>query len=191
MASPPRPATCGRVPAPWRAGWLRGALHPAGYRLEGTSVAVDGGAVWTVDYEITVDRELGTRAARITGRSASGRHELLIEGDGSGGWRVDGVVRDELNGCMDVDLEASAFTNTLPVRRLPLAIGEESDAPAVYVRAEDLLVERLEQHYTRIEGSGQNTRYDYSSPRFDYADVLVYDESGLIVDYPGLATRAA
>ena len=162
-----------------------------GYRLAGTSVAVEAGAAWTVDYEITVDREWGTRAARIAGRSASGRHELLIEGDGSGGWRVDGVVRDELNGCIDVDLEASAFTNALPVRRLRLAIGEESDAPAVYVRAEDLLVERLEQHYTRIEDSGQNTRYDYSAPRFDYADVLVYDSSGLIVDYPGLAARMA
>ena len=146
---------------------------------------------WTVEYEITVDDDWRTRAARITGRSVSGRRELLIESNGSGSWRVDGVVRDELEGCIDVDLEASAFTNALPVRRLNLAIGEESDAPAAYVRANDLSLERLEQHYARIEDSGRHTRYDYSASRFDYAGVLVYDESGLIVDYPGLAARVA
>ena len=164
---------------------------PDGYRFEGTSAAVEDHEAWTVEYEITVDRDWATRTARITGRSVSGRRQLMIEGDGSGAWRVDGLGRAELDGSMDVDLEASAFTNALPVRRLQLAVGMSSDAPAVYVRASDLRVERLEQHYARIEDREQYTRYDYSAPRFDYAGVLVYDESGLIVDYPGLAARVA
>jgi hypothetical protein len=36
--------------------------------------------------------------------------------------------------------------------------------------------------------SGQ--RYDYTAPAFDFACRLVYDGSGLILEYPGIAVRA-
>jgi hypothetical protein len=32
--------------------------------------------------------------------------------------------------------------------------------------------------------------YDYTAPAFGFTARLVYDETGLIVDYPGIATRA-
>jgi uncharacterized protein len=114
-----------------------------------------------------------------------------LEHDGAGAWRIDGAAAPHLDGCLDVDLEASAFTNAFPVHRLGLAIGEGAEAPAAYVRALDLRVERLEQHYARVEDDGSRERYDYAAPRFDYADRLVYDEHGLVLDYPGLALRAA
>ena len=164
---------------------------PDGYRLEGFSTAVEDGEAWAVEYAIDVDRDWGTRRARIAGHSRSGSRQVLIESDGRGGWRVDGQVRDELEGCPDVDLEASAFTNMLPVRRLGLAVGEAAAAPAVYVRAADLRVQRLEQRYARIEDGGRGPRYDYAGPEFNYAGVLAYDEHGLILDYPGLAVRVA
>ena len=34
-------------------------------------------------------------------------------------------------------------------------------------------------------------RYRYRAPSFDFECELVYDESGLVLDYPGIATRAA
>jgi hypothetical protein len=37
----------------------------------------------------------------------------------------------------------------------------------------------------------ENQRYDYASPRFDYRNELVYDEFGLVLDYPDLAVRVA
>ena len=77
------------------------------------------------------------------------------------------------------------------MRRLGLDVGEAADAPAVYVRAPDLRVERLEQRYVRLEDGGSGSRYDYTAPAFDFAAVLVYDEAGLMVDYPGLAVRVA
>jgi len=33
-------------------------------------------------------------------------------------------------------------------------------------------------------------RYDYAAPVFDFACRLLYDESGLVLDYPGIAIRA-
>lgn len=46
---------------------------------------------------------------------------------------------------LDVDLESSALTNALPVHRMGLGIEPAADAPAAYVRALDLSVDRLEQ----------------------------------------------
>jgi hypothetical protein len=70
-----------------------------------------------------------------------------------------------------------------------LAVGASADAPAAYVRAQDLSVERMEQRYRRLSNEGERSRYDYESPAFDTRCVLVYDGSGLVLDYPGIAVR--
>ena len=162
-----------------------------GYRFDGYTTAVEGGDAWAVSYSLTVDAGWATRSARIVSRTASGERETTLGGDGGGAWRVDGAPAPELDGCLDVDLEASAFTNAFPVHRLRLVVGERADAPAVYVRAVDLSVERLEQTYERLEDDGERARYDYAGPRFDYHDELVYDRLGFVLTYPGLAVRIA
>ena len=83
------------------------------------------------------------------------------------------------------------MTNTLPVHRLGLAEGGQAESPAAYVRALDLNVERLEQSYRRIADDGGRQRYDYAAPAFGFTACLAYDQSGLVVDYPGIARRHA
>ncbi|HEX6568919.1 MAG TPA: putative glycolipid-binding domain-containing protein [Acidimicrobiales bacterium] len=161
---------------------------PSGVRIEGRTCAIEDGHVWDVGYVIDADPEWRSMAARIRGRTVDGAVERVIESTGGGRWRVDGRAAPHLDGCLDIDLESSACTNTLPVHRLGLRRGDQAEAPAVYVRALDLAVERLDQTYRRIEdGTGQ--RYDYAAPIFGVACVLAYDGSGLIVDYPGIASR--
>jgi uncharacterized protein len=162
-----------------------------GYRFEGHSTAVEEGEAWSVRYDLTVDDDWTTRSAHVVALSAEGAKEVSLTGDGAGGWRIDGRPAPELAGLLDVDLEASAFTNAFPVRRLGLGVGERADAPAVYVRALDLSVKRLEQRYARLPDDGQRRRYDYSAPRFDYRGELVYDAFGLVLSYPGIAVRVA
>jgi hypothetical protein len=88
-----------------------------------------------------------------------------------------------------VDLESSAGTNTLPVHRLRLDVGQAADVPAAYVRVRDLGVERLEQRYSRVDNLGGSTQYDYSAPVFEFDVRLVFDATGLVLDYPGIARR--
>jgi hypothetical protein len=125
----------------------------------------------------------------VWGRSPTGEHEVRLDADGPGSWRVDDVAAPHLDGCLDVDIESLACTNTLPVHRLALDVGQESDAPAAYVRWLDLSVERLEQHYVRVDDADGRQRFHYNAPVFDYDDHLVYDASGLVRDYPGIGTR--
>lgn len=162
-----------------------------GYHVEGHATAVEDGKAWSVRYALTLDPSWTTGSAHVVGRSEGGANEVRLEGDGAGAWRVDGKPAPELGGCLDVDLEASAFTNALPVNRLRLEVGQRADAPAVYVRALDLSVERLEQHYARLQDDGRHRRYDYAAPAFKYRDVLIYDEFGFVLSYPGIAVRVA
>src|SRR5689334_19518726 len=150
--------------------------HEGGYRVEGATNAVEDGEAWVVRYAIDLAADWSTRSARLEGRSARGRHALRLDADGSGRWRIDGAAAPLLDGCLDVDLESSALTNALPVHRLGLERGQHAQAPAAYVRALDLTVERLEQRYTRVDDDAGRQRYHYCAPAFAYECRLAYDD---------------
>ena len=163
-----------------------------GWRVEGHTTAVEEGEPSAVDYVIDLDAGWRTRHAVVTNHSRSGHAERTIDADGAGSWHVDGQPVPLLDGVLDIDLESSSFTNALPVHRFGLAVGDEAPAPAAYVRQFDLAVERLEQGYVRLtDGDGGRHRYHYTSPAFGTSCELVYDPSGLVLDYPGIAVRRA
>lgn len=155
------------------------------WTIEGATTAVEDGVAFAVQYAIDLEPGWVTRGARV---ARFGR-EVHLHADGDGHWHVDGAVVPSLDGVFDLDLESSAFTNAFPVHRLALAVGESADAPAAWVRFATLAVERLEQRYTRLPDDAEGrSRFEYWSP--DLSCELVYDEFGLVLDYPGIATRA-
>jgi uncharacterized protein len=162
-----------------------------GLCFTGTTSALEESHAWAVSYEITVDPiSWTTRTAHVTAQSNAGQHALGVTTDGAGTWRVGSRPAPHLDGCLDIDLESSVLTNAFPAHRLRLAPGQGADAPAAYVRVEDLRVERLEQHYVRLESDDPRLRFEYAAPVFDFACELAYDGAGLLLDYPGIAVRA-
>jgi hypothetical protein len=155
-------------------------------RLRGHTSAVEEGQAYAVAYEITLDDRWHTRELRVSSDTVAGTRSTVLRSHGEGRWSVDGDAAPHLDGLIDVDLEASACTNTLPVHRLALPIGEDAAASAVYVQALDLGVRRLDQTYRRLD----DHRFEYTSEG-DFRAVLTYDASGLVVDYPGIAARFA
>lgn len=168
------------------------AARGSGWLIQGCTTAMEDGALWAVEYAIELDGAGTTRGAQINSRSAAGARSAVLEADGAGRWLINGEHTPQLDGCLDVDLESSAMTNALPVRRLALAPAARAAAPAAYVRAADLAIDRLEQTYLRLcgEGEGEGQSYDYRAPRFDFECRLSYDQHGLVLDYPGIAIRA-
>lgn len=162
---------------------------PMGTSIEGTTVGLQDGIAFLVSYRMDIDHAWRTRAAQITIRTAARSTARTIEGDGSGRWSVDGQSADHLDGCLDIDLESSAMTNTLPVHRRELALGQRAEAPAAYVRL-DGNVERLEQSYLRVQDDDHHqSRYEYHAPAYEFRSLLVYDDARLVVNYPGIAAR--
>ncbi len=162
-----------------------------GCRVIGSTAAAEAGSTWVVEYEIELDGRWRTRRAWITGRSVLGVSRVVLEADGLGHWLVDGTPVAHLDGCLDIDLESSALTNAFPVHRLALDVGQRAEVPAAYVRAMGLDVQRLEQSYARVADGNRGQRYDYAAPDFEFACRLVYDQHGLLLEYPGIAVRAA
>ena len=156
-------------------------------RFTGQTTGVEDGMLWALRYGIELDDDWVTRSGRVEGLS----QEVGVEADGEGAWRVNGRPRPDLGGCLDLDLEASACTNALPVRRLGLEVGERAEAPAAWVRIADLRVERLEQVYVRLPDEGGTRRYDYEAPGEGFACEIAFYADDLTLDYPGIGVRVA
>lgn len=157
-----------------------------GIVLAGTSVGTEGGVPWDVRYVIELESSWRTRRAVI---EAGDGHRVEITRDGAASWTVAGTPALQLDGCVDLDLEVSVVTNTVPVHRLALAVAERADAPAVYVRAQTLTVERLDQTYARLPDEAGVLVFDYASPRFGYRDTLRFAPDGLVLEYPNIGSR--
>lgn len=156
----------------------------AGVRFAGTSVGVEERVPWSFRYAVTLDPAWHGLRAEV--EAADGRR-VVVEAAGPGRWLVDGVHDPALDGCVDLDLEGSALTNTAPVHRLALEVGATGDSPAVYLRTSGA-VERLDQTYRRVP-AGHGFAFEYASPRFGYRARLAFAADGLVEDYPGIAVR--
>lgn len=157
-----------------------------GVVVHGSSLGSERGKHWAIRYTIELDSKWCTRRATI---ESEGSKPLTIRSNGAGRWTVDGERRVDLDGCLDLDLEASLVTNMAPVHRLSLGVGQSSPAPAAYVRTKNLKVERLEQTYARKPDAGGRVVFDYASPRFSYRADLQFARDGLVVAYPHIGVR--
>ena len=120
-----------------------------GWRLTGELEAEETAVHAQLRYVIDCDARWHTRAASIEGTANESPVRFALTADGAGAWRRDGEPLPELAGALDVDLGFTPATNTLPIRRLALAIGETKPVLSAWLRFPELRLEPLEQTYTR------------------------------------------
>jgi hypothetical protein len=166
-------------------------LEPAeggGFRVDGHSTGEDEGLAWGMHYSLHVDPGWATRWLELSGLSEDGFWSLSLASDGAGSWTRDGAAAPELDGCLDVDLVCTVFTNTLAVRRLGLEVSHAGELDAVWIGTPaGREIERVPQRYTRL---GLRA-YLFEVVGGDFSSELEIDEFGLVVRYPGLAVRVA
>ena len=110
---------------------------------------------------------------------------LLMESDGAGHWMVNHEPAPDLDGCLDVDIQITPFTNTLPVRRLGLADGGSSEIRVAYLPVPELTARPVDQRYTCLEALGpRGGTYRYEGLFRNFAAELPVDADGLVLDYP-------
>ena len=146
---------------------------------------VDGLVEGAVDlrYSIDTDASWATRTVRVATDDTS----LVLFADGRGHWSEgDGRTLALLSGAIDVDLAATPLTNTLPIWRLGLAVGESADIVTAYISIPDLGVTADPQRYTRLD----ERVYRFESRDSDFTRDITVDDAGFVVDYPGLFRRA-
>ena len=130
----------------------------------------------TIDYTVDVDAQWQTSRAHVEVSMANSQDHIVILRDADG-WTVNGERRIDLAGCTDVDLGFTPATNTLPIRRLGLALGARGDTSAAWLRVPEMDVQRLDQSYTRLTAD----TYRYQSANF--AAEVVVDAEGVALTY--------
>ncbi len=152
-------------------------VRDGGLSLVGTVLGADGGLPARIEYRVLADGAGLTTAAHVRDLRGFIQRTLTLERNAKGSWTVDGAPVQALRGCTDVDLGCSPSTNTLPIRRLRLAIGAKQTIQAAWVRFPELVVEKAAQTYTRLD----EFTYRYASGTFE-AELSVDDE-GLVTAY--------
>ncbi|HEV2952329.1 MAG TPA: putative glycolipid-binding domain-containing protein [Actinomycetota bacterium] len=152
-------------------------LRDGGLSLIGTVLGAEGGLPVRVEYRVLADRAGMTTAVHVRDLRGFDTRTITLERNSKGSWTVDGATARGLKGCTDIDLGCSPSTNTLPIRRLRLAIGTSHTIQAAWVVFPELTVSKAAQTYTRLD----EFTYRFSSGTFE-ADLTV-DDDGLVTGY--------
>ena len=153
--------------------------RPSRWTLRGTILAPAGREPVEVRYEVVCNKDWKTTGAHVT--LLRGRRERSLElAVRKGRWYARGREIRRVRGSIDVDLGWSPSTNTLPIRRLGLRVGESSGPLTMaWVRFPELTVQPLAQEYRRLAPR----RYLYGSRQGSFAAELEVDRDGLVVTY--------
>jgi len=156
-----------------------------GVIAEGVVVGARHGTSYGLHYRVTCDPLWRVREAVLF--LAGEDRRLHLRSDGEGNWQ-DSEERpvEALQGCVDIDISATPFTNTLPIRRLGLALGEAREILVAYVAVPALAPEPVRQRYTCLEAG---RLYRYEGLFRGYVGELPVDADGLVLDYPGTFRR--
>lgn len=149
------------------------------YVLEGTVLTMLDDAPAELRYEVIASDAWLSLAARVRVQRGNQLKVVDMSRDGLGHWSINGTIHPEFDGLADLDLAFSPATNTLPIRRLGLAVGASADVTALWLRFPDLDVRLLEQRYTR---TGEFS-YRYESRGSEFVAELEVDRHGLIEHY--------
>ena len=142
----------------------------------------DGG-LFGCTYRICCDARWRVRAVEV---HTAGGDSCVLTTDGGGSWRDgDGLAIPELAGCLDVDISATPFTNTLPIRRLGDQLRQRTGLSVVYIPVPTLALAPAEQAYTRLA----ERRYLVEGPIGSFQAEIEVDPDGLVVTYPALFRR--
>ena len=154
--------------------------------FRGTILTFGDGDPAEARYEIACDRSFRTKRASISIVDSSGERRLKIETQ-NGRWYENGREKQAVNGAIDIDLGWSPSTNTLPIKRLKLEIGQSSgEFVAAWVRFPELTLHPLPQEYLRVA----ERQYRYCSRGGAFTANLTVDDDDLVVDYEGFWLRA-
>jgi uncharacterized protein len=161
--------------------WCRLAIDPAGSSLAGTVVLAWDGSPWRIEYAIELDPAGRTRLLTIGADGFAGeapaRMDIRLEADGHGRWSRNGEIVIDDPDALDCDLGFSPSTNTMPIRRLGLEIGQTREIAVAWVLFPSFEIVLGRQSYERLA----ELTWRYRSAGFE-ADLTV-DEDGLVENY--------
>lgn len=180
----------------WAAWAGRGFEHlelrtdPTAVRADSLIIAVDDlGRPYRARYVVECDAGWKVARARIEVLGDPGR-VLAVRADGRGRWTAATGEALALDGCVDIDIYPSPFTNTLPIRRLAdVPVGRPVALDVAWVVLPELAIQVARQEYTLLERGADGARWRFRGLDSEFVAELPVDHHGLVLDYPEIARR--
>jgi uncharacterized protein len=174
-------------------------LGGEGLSATGTQLGAEA-APFRVDYRLEAP-EFVMRELELTAIAEGWRRHLLLRHDGSGSWKAE--VDDEgevpggdwngelpdLSGALDIDIQNSPLTNTMPILRHGFQREGAGDLLMAFVTTPSLRVEASPQRYEHVRTTETGSVVRYLSRGGDFTAELQLDAEGLLIFYPRLARR--
>ncbi len=174
-------------------------LESDGLSATGTQLGAEP-APFRVDYRLEAP-DFVTRELELTSIADGWRRHLMLRHDGEGSWNAD--VDDEgdvpggswdgslpdLSEALDIDVENSPLTNTMPILRHGFHREGSGDFLMAFITTPTLRVEASPQRYEHVRATEDGSVVRYISRDGDFTAELELDSDGLLRFYPRLARR--
>lgn len=172
-------------------------------RMRATGVALGSDPMpYRLDYRFISGSRFVTRRIELEAHGQGWRRSLSLKRDRTGEWDAEwethgeALLRppsgdmNELREALDCDLALSPLTNTMPVLRHGLLLtGGPVEFLMAWISVPDLSVIPSRQRYTFVRGDELASVVRYESASRDFVAELVFDEDGLVIEYPGIGHR--
>lgn len=153
---------------------------PTGYSARSKVI----GPSFAVSYAIDLDK--AWRTLSFTVDSVDGRSRAY-RSPAPGRWQDgEGDPLPVFDGCIDIDLSFTCFTNSLPVRRMDFISGLAREFAMLWMPSDTLDPFVDGQRYTCRE-PGRRFHYEATDGAFEAE--ITFDDYGFVSDYPGLFRR--
>lgn len=135
---------------------------------------------FTIKYTLILDASWRVKTLNL--ELLDTKEKIKLESDGHGNWSNDTGIIPKLHGAIDIDITATPFTNTIPIRRLKLGKKQQAEILVVYVTIPELSFDIDRQRYTSV------SKYIYLFEQINnnFTRKIKVDKDGLVVTYPGL-----
>lgn len=174
--------------APWNGPGLehlRLRTADIGYVATGTVLGLSNREPFRLQYKIKCDADWRVRKVLLDCLGPQGSQLRTLRSTGRGQWKDDsGEILPELDGCHDIDISATPFTNTLAIRRLKLRPGQKAELRVVHVDVPSLRLRPVQQRYACVEQRPDGAVVTYEGAFRNFTGDLPLDADGLVIDYP-------
>ncbi len=179
------------------------ALLPDRMQASGVAIGSDP-EPYRLDYQLETREGFVTARVLVTARGDGWSRRLELTRSGAAGWNADvsqegDISLPEAGGdltglaeALDPDLGLSPLFNTMPVLRHRIHDDGAAEFLMVWISVPDLSLHPSPQRYSHLEtraGGERLIRFEAVGDGDDFVADLIYDADGLVVDYPGIATR--
>ncbi len=161
------------------------AIEPDQVTAMATTICLEADG-FRIDHRWRLDPGWHALSVTVERWNSQGHGLLQLERAGTG-WRVDGVLRGDLEGAEEPDLSITPFCNTFPIRRTPHGAGESLTLDTAFIDGPALTVARSRQRYDR-QGP-RRVRYVDLGLSLGFEADLVVDDNGLVLHYEHLFER--